>query len=413
MVRRFNGFTLIEMLIVVVIITVLSGMVMSMISQAKRTAMKSNTLSIERKVETALHLFKDEMAVYPYQLTYPALSPTVPNQYYPNGLYYHVGTNISTAAGGDRDNVMADVNSAKAEFAYTGNLAGYWGGEGAPSGNYEAVQPSVFTYTENTVIMTGSMHKYTSRTATGDPPVGADLITPDPGDGRGLANRMGISFLNNRMAQEQVGDAMLAGAITMKGPVIFDQFGVMIRDQSSLTILTNPASVNNPGYAIDYLAGDIDAHYINGNDILDAWHNPLVYISQNIPGVKATTSQTNGCTLMPYDTRYYGLGPQGFDAGSGPTASVVAANRRILLNSGRLILNLQDAGDGQPTAPDATYFPDAGNLLQSDMRYYAAPGYETEFEVWSAGYDGKFSYLRSDAVDADNISATEYNRGLK
>ncbi len=400
--RRFNGFTLIEMLIVVVIITVLAGMVMSMISQAKHTAMKSNTLSIERKVETALHLFKDEMAVFPYQLTYPALSPTVPNQYYPNSLYYHVGTNISTVPGGDRDNVMADVNSAKGAFAYTGQLAGYWGGTDPTYGNYEATQPSVFTYTANTVILTGSMHKYSSWSSAQAFPDYA--IT---------AIEMGISSMNNRMAQERVGDAMLAGAIALKGPVIFDQFGVVVRDQSNLTILNNPASVNNPGYAIDYLAGEIDAHYINGNDILDAWHNPLIYISQNIPGVKATTSQTNGCTLMPYDTRYYGLGPQGFDAGSGPTASVVAANRRVLLNSGRLVLSITDAGDGQPTAPDATYFPDASNLLQSDMRYYAAQGYETEFELWSAGYDGKFSYMRSDAVDADNISATDYNRGLK
>ena len=405
-VRKFSGFTLIEMLIVVVIVTILSGMVMTLISQAKRAAQRSATLSVERKVETALRLFKDEYVVYPYMLTYPALSSTAVGQYYPNNLHYRIGTNISTVTGGDRDKVMADINEAKTEYAYNGNLAGPYGGTSAiPAqlGNVEFGQPSGFTYTANMIITDGSIHKYASTPTSSAFPIAPSTV----------AFEMSVCTDLNRMAQEWVTNAMVAGAVAVKGQVVFDQFGAVITNLSNQTILANPASASNPGWANDYLAGDLDARFISGNDIVDAWHHPLIYISQNIPGIKAYTSQTNGFSLMPYDTRYYGLGPQGFDAGSGPTTSVANANRRVLLESGRILLNLSDAGDGQPSPTDATYFPYSGNLIQSDMRYYAASGYQTEFELWSAGYDGLFSYLRSDPANYDNISATDYNRGLQ
>jgi len=390
--QRQPGFTLIELLVVIVILLLLSGMVMSMISQARRMSMKSNTLAIERKVETSLRLFKDELAVYPYQQTYPELSATVVNQYFPNHLYYHVGNNISSATGGDRDRIMTDVAAARADFAYNATETGYYGGTS------EGTQPSVFTYTASTIIQTGSMHVF------------YNPVTPNT---LSFATEAAIATMINRIAEEWVGNAVMAGAVAVKGQVVFDQFGVVTRDLSSATILSSPESAGNPGWANDYLTGEVDAHYIRGMDILDAWHNPLIYICQVIPGVKGATSYSNGCTLLPFDTRYYGLGPQGFDPGTGPVASLAALGRRILDNSGRVRLSLGDAGDGQPTPADPTYFPNAGTLIQSDMRYYAAPGYETEFELWSAGYDGMFSYTRSDPADSDNISATDFCRGLR
>jgi prepilin-type N-terminal cleavage/methylation domain-containing protein len=410
-VRKFSGFTLIEMLIVVVILTVLGGMVMTMVSQAKRAAMKSSTLSIEKKVETALRLFKDEYATYPYQTTYPILDPNAPNQYFPNGLYYRVGTNISTT-NGDSDKVIADVNTAKAQFAYRCLLNGYYVAE-----NELASQPSTFTFMEKNIIMTGSMHQTLGGTPLNGP------------------SKASVATLLNRMAQEWVTNAMIAGAIHVKGFYIFDQYGAMVSDTSASPVVTAPASANTstgvPGWANDYLNCEMDAHYVKGNDILDAWHHPLIYICQAIPGIKAANTQVNGISLVPFDSRYYGLGPQGFDPTTGPIAGLTAAKRRILSASGRIRLDRNNAGDGMPTPADTDqesdaeavanpqtnanpgYFPDASNLMQSDMRYYAAIGYETEFELWSAGYDGKFSYMRSDSADYDNICATDVLRGLK
>ena len=385
-----RGFTMIEMLVVLTILTILSGMVMTMISQARRGSMRSATMSVERKVETALRLFKDEYAVYPYQQTYPDLSPTTPGQYFPNHLYYHLGTNIPTAVGGDRDNVVADMTAAKAQYAYICDFNANV--EAAP-----AAQPSKFTYLASMVIETGSMHR----------------IYNPANPALSIQQQLSIATLLNRMAQEWSSSAMLAGAVGVKGPVIFDQFGAQVEDLSALPILSSAKSAGNPGWADDLLAGDLESRYLSGDDILDAWHHPLVYICQVVPGVKSAAATVDGQTLVPFDSRYYGLGPQGFATGSGPTASLKTAGRQVLLNSGRVSLNLTDAGDGQPTPADPTYFPNNGCLMQSDMRFYAPAGDETEFELWSAGFDGLFSYMRTDPGNADNISATDFNRELR
>jgi prepilin-type N-terminal cleavage/methylation domain-containing protein len=394
-----RGFTLIELLIVISIIAILSGMVMTMMGTVRRTSMKSATLSVERKVETALRLFKDEYFVYPYQNSYPAMSSTAVGQYFPNNLAYHLGTNISTA---DNANVNSDVCTAQNQYNYNAQVQGTY------LGFTEYVQPSIFTFTAETTITTAGVH-----CLSGDI---ADHPGPVPPAQNCFNLRGSIAILLNRMAQEWVGNAMLAGAVAVKGQVIYDCNGTVTQDLSASNILSSPAtcaSSANPGWANDYIAGDVEKRFIAGNDIVDAWHHPLIYISQVIPGVKGASCNTNGYTIMPFDCRYYSLGVQGFDAGSGPTASLVTANRRLLLGDGRIRLSLTDAGDGMPTPVDPTYFPNAANLMQADMRYYAAQGYESEFELWSAGNDGRFTYMRSDDANGDNVSATEYNRGLQ
>ena len=386
-----SAFTLIEMLIVVTIISILSGMVMTMVGTVRRTSMKSATQSVERKVETALRLFKDEYCVYPYQNTYPAMNANAVGQAYNNNLYYRVGNNIDPT-NGDRDNVISDIATAEGQYCYNATLAGEYGAFS------EGGQPSSFTYRIATIVTTPGVHCLSGSLAGNNVFLGS------------------VAVVVNKMAQEWVGNAMLAGAVNVKGQVIFDAYGTMIQDNSGKNILSSPAtcaSAAKPGWASDYLTGDIESRYIACTDILDAWHHPLVYICQALPAVKGVSANTNGEVIMPFDSRYYSLGAQGFDAGSGPTASVVGAGRRILLGNGRIRLSLTDAGDGAPTPVDATYYPTAGNLMQSDMRYYCAQGYETEFELWSAGFDGKFSYTRADTGNADNICATDFNRGLQ
>jgi hypothetical protein len=58
------------------------------------------------------------------------------------------------------------------------------------------------------------------------------------------------------------------------------------------------------------------------------------------------------------------------------------------------------------------FLPDPSDLMHSDMRFWAPPGYELEFELWSAGPDGQMSWWRNDPANADNIPCEPYNRGI-
>jgi hypothetical protein len=80
---------------------------------------------------------------------------------------------------------------------------------------------------------------------------------------------------------------------------------------------------------------------------------------------------------------------------------------------GRIRLSATDCGWGEPTPVDAIYFPTANRLMDSDIRYYAAPGFERDFELWSSGVDGRFCWRRSDASNRDNLAARRYGKGLE
>jgi hypothetical protein len=167
-----------------------------------------------------------------------------------------------------------------------------------------------------------------------------------------------------------------------------------------------------PGWASDYLAGDIESRYRSGDAILDDWKSPIVYICQMVPGIDGVAARMAENRIAIRENRKYGLGPMGFDPSTGP-GPALAASRPFLLYGGRVPLSSRDAGDGLgPTPSDSTFFPDANVLKHSDMRYYAAPPYACEFELWSAGPDRRFSYMRDDAVNSDNIAASEYQEGL-
>jgi hypothetical protein len=55
----------------------------------------------------------------------------------------------------------------------------------------------------------------------------------------------------------------------------------------------------------------------------------------------------------------------------------------------------------------------ATTLLHSDIRSTAGGGFVMEFELWSAGPDGQCDVMRDAAVNADNLSALPYNKGLQ
>ncbi len=139
---------------------------------------------------------------------------------------------------------------------------------------------------------------------------------------------------------------------------------------------------------MDYLDGELESRYISGENVLDAWHQPLIYIYQVLPGARSSEAR-------PFRTQTYIWDPQDYG----------------LTTVGRGTLSTGDAPDlkSTMTAPSGA-LPDPSNLLHSDITAYAFPGFEKEFELWSSGPDHLFTYMRDDAENRDNIPCENYNR---
>jgi hypothetical protein len=336
---------------------------------AQRLAKQSATQAVLKKVEIGLRLFHSDWEVYPGQLSYPILTTGLEST---NRLYYHIGTNISLT---DRSSIMADADAAGQLYAYNSTQSS------------EGTQPSSLTYT-------------------------FALINGEPRSNYNDTYRRAYAALINRMAREQVRLAAIAGNLWMKGQIVTSSSGGSITiDKSANSIFPTATSAANAGWATDYLSGDIERKYVDGETILDAWKRPLVYICQMIPGIAGSGARHWDHRVTVANTKRYGLGPIGFDPATGP-GPALSATRPWLLCSGRITLSRDDAGDGKGVPADATYCPDTNDLLGSDIRFYAAPGMSQEFELWSCGRDQRFDYRRNAAVNADHLSATPYNKGL-
>jgi len=381
-----RGFTLIELLVVMSILAILAGMLMPIIGIAQRSAQRSNAEALMRKVSYGIRSFRTDWGAFPYQAAYPALATGGESA---NRLYYHIGTDIDWTNGAsnpapnrsDAEQVKWDMEVAAGKYAYAM--------DSTTSNTESATQPSVLTYRQ----------AYVQRTD----------------------DKREAAVLLNRMAQEQARLAVISGNLAMRGQIISSQTGVLVSDRRSTPVLVQPVSPATtsaditsgakPGWACDYLAGEIEVRSHQGEAILDPWGHPLVYISQNLTGIKSSvTAAYNGGNWFP--AWQYGLGNIGFDPTSGPADDLVAAGRHRLLYGGRIRLSASDAGDGKPTPAHTTFLPNASDLMGSDIRYYAAPGYETDFELWSAGRDGRFAYMRNDQANRDNIPAAPYTKAL-
>lgn len=355
------GLTLLELLIVVAVIALLAGMLMPVLGIVKRAMKRSATEMVLKRTDTALRMFRTDWGVYPTQASYPE---PFTGRDFPNRLYYHVGTDIS------------------------------WTADGSGTSPAERVQADMAT----------AESKFDDR----NPTPGLTFVVADITSGKTAKNAARL----NRMAREQARLAVLAGNLDHRGPVI-THGGATLADRRATPILgvgeRSSAAAPGPGWAHDYLGGSLEARYRNGDTILDAWGNALVYLCQAVPGVKATNNPGMDTLLMH---RNFGLGPMGFDPTTGPAPALVAAGRAKLLYYGRIRLSATDAGDGQPTPTHPTWFPDLADLRHADARYYCPPGQETEFELWSAGPDRAFDYLRDDPDNADNIAAVRYEKEL-
>lgn len=363
---------MIELLVAMSIIAVLVGMLAPMIGVVRRSTERTSTQVVLKKVDTALRMFKTDWQVYPGQMSYAAAAGD-----HGNRLGYSIGSDLDTT---QRSAILGDATSAAAQY----NYACTGGGSPVESGT----QPSTLTYRSSDIVNEPNLYNSGYYTC--------------------------YAALVNRMAREQVRLAAVSGNLWLRGAVVSNTDTSIVANRLATSVFSTPASgsyANGPGWAHDYLAGELEKRYRDGNAILDAWKRPLTYVCQVVPGVSGATAIIYTQYVTIANSRRYGLGAIGFDPSQGP-GPALATTRPWLLYSGRIALVASDAGDGKPLPADATYLPDPANLLHSDMRYYAAARFVREFELWSSGPDKSIEYMRDARVNTDNISVVPYNGGL-
>lgn len=381
-----RAFTLVELLVTLAIMVVLMSMLMPMLSLARRSSLRTATQAILSKTSAGLEQYKTDFGGYPFQLSYPT------DGTWSNNLAYTIGTDISPDAA---QAVKQDMTTARDAYRYDFSLAIQgWGpwyvgpqaflenrGDGIPADN--SIWPNDQWGNESDVLPSGFAQDPTTQLWYYQYP---SYFRP-------------TVVLLNRLGAERAEQLMLIGAVTTSGCYIQGftpppTTGLPThppRDLTGTRIVPNPVSLQPPcpapGWAKDYLQGEVESKYISGTTLLDAYFHPLIYICQALPGVEQTwgNPQNNGVDInSPWQ---YGLQPQG-----------------------RKTLQPFSPGTSSPLAADPNTLPDPTNLMHSDMRYWAPPGYEMGYELWSAGPDGQMSWWRDDPSNRDNIPAEPYNQ---
>lgn len=409
-----RGFSLIELLVVVSIILVLMGMAMPVYAVTKRQAERMNTQALLRKVEIALRLFKTDIRVYPwdcrlqpgdplsnpaFDVSYPDVRPSTPA--WANRLYFHLGTAYDQA---QADRIRQDADAARRAFGYdlrkleaTGDptIANDSSGvntllqENPNAGN---LAPGITTpgYTLMAFRLSDALpYSFTGNTPNKD-------------------TTFGLPAYLNRIAQERFSLAMYAGAVRITGPqlrtvtgpdgTVYSSANAQAALRASSRVVAAPASADAPGWSDNYLLGEIPATQVDGGQILDMWRRPLVYVCQTLPGCRPAQAQLYGTdrVLRYVDPLDYGLG---------------AVGRRSLAPFDPYTQRPLAADTAQDPDTGQEYLPDPANPEASDIRRFAAPGMIMEFELWSAGHDGRFAWRRDDALNRDNLSPRNYMVG--
>lgn len=374
-----KAVTLIEILIVVSILAILASMLAPIIQIAQRSARVTATRSVMHKVESALRLFRSEIGAYPYQSTY---ADTASGEIPGNRLAYHLGTTMTMS---DLTALQADAAAAAGAYAYDCTPPG---GAGSP------MEPMAMDMGSH-AFRVADLRPATGTDSTGSTGWSFNGTTWVPHLG-GEGARLGTAVMLNRMGSERARRAVLSGHALVSGthlPECLSPTGAVYKpalDRRTPLIPGVPASVNKAGWASDYLAGDLESRYRDGEAVLDAWRRPLIYVGQIVEGCVSTRAIIFGSAILKVEARAYGLERQG---------------RRILASI--------DMRTNTPMVADGAALPDPGRLFESDRRHYAAPGYEDGFELWSAGSDGRFDWMRPTPGNQDNVGHEDYDRGLR
>lgn len=394
---RRQAFTLIELLVVLAVIGVLSGSFMALLGLAGRQARRTNSEATMRKVSTAIRMFQRDNGVLPYQARYPVagagasvvrvqgfndypdtVSPTEP---FPNILFRRLGQSLSTT---EQDAVHAVAATAAGKYAYYARV------RSSSSGSIEL--GSALTY-----------NKAYIQPLDGLVNINLDLTST-------VTSSRLCSYLN-RAAADRARRAVYAGALDLDGPLIAAPTSTApVQDLTATPLLTGPEIGSlTTGWCDDYLDGGLSAKDHRDDAVLDAWGNPLVYVGMVVPRQRSTSAWIYNTVVKSQDLVWYGLGSTGYRANTGPWSDLVAAHRWRVLQNGRVTVG----GNAVDNRPAGVLTGNPGGAMDSDRRWFAAPGLELDFELWSAGPDGRFAWTRSDPANRDNVPVFAYDRGLQ
>lgn len=310
-----RGFTLLELLVVTAILAILAGMAMPMLAMARRTAARTNTQSLLRKVDGALHLFKTEVGGFPYLAWDPAGDATDPPG---NRLAWHLAHDLSDS---ELAILRKDVDDAGAAYE--------------PGGS-ERIPASAF-----------DERMY---------------------DGFSANNSSSSDVMHlNRLARQWARTNLMVGNTGVQSTK--QNAGKPWVDEAPL--IRAPKS---KGFAKDYLSRDVASRLLAGDDLLDMWRRPILYLCPVQPGMlgyyaeggNRNSSSGDACYIDP---SWFGFGPRSFRSET--------------------------------------------TLRASDLRSTAAPGFAGRYELWSGGPDGLLHAQRTDPGNRDNIPAERYDRGLE
>lgn len=378
---RHGGFTLIELLIVVAIVATLTGMAMPLVTLAARGAKKATTQGILRKIDIAVHLFKNDAKVFPYQAEDQALSAEDDLMAgRSNNLYLRLGGDMDQTRRTDLDDDLAAIDL---RFAY--DLKNHGSPSSSLSESYNVIPVTAFKAVD---IVPRGWTQWNPTTRRLEIPKTAII---------GTGSALGSAIYLNRLAKERFRLAVLSGNVQVggwKAPTVYDPAGSYPtefpggersgRDLSGIQLVANPKSV---GWCGDYLAGDMERRFIAGGTILDAYGNPVLYCCPVVPGVATSVSWSHG--------GWQGSNQQMREVDYG----LDAEGRR---SRDRLDIRHSTGFD----------YADPADPASSDRRYFTAPGLELEPELWSAGADGLLCGQRGAAMNRDDVSAVAYDRNL-
>ena len=182
----------------------------------------------------------------------------------------------------------------------------------------------------------------------------------------GEGEREILASAANRLGSERAAVGIMCGNIKIKGTQPGGA-GSPWKDRAS-PILASPQSL---GWTSEYLKGQLQKNEMRldadgiPQAIIDRYGRELVYVNPVVAGVNGFSHQHVGGLVDP------------------------------------LWFNFQ------------TKYRTATATMDSDIRTTAALEHVADFELWSAGRDGRFHAQRNHPDNRDNISIVRYNKGLK